>query len=294
MGNNCKAFEKLSNRSECYPKRIQFQTGDHFKHKINELRIELPHDMAWTKASCLSTSELGSKGIRYPPLDVRTEELVRICLKNRPAGVSDDNWERFLSSVCFEYSKNDVKGSLDTSAGMKAAIWETPSPLSLYVQNDVKGDMDTSAGLKTAIWATPSPRSQTRSIANTIMDKASQRSSSVTNYSSVELAGRFVFPDKESDDSTDSSSLSSLSAWTLSRCGSERSYAKFISEDYSDSDLGTICNEKLKSRYRYRLGDLAWKSCEDSSSCNENKISSKANSQNMISFNANSTSQTLA
>jgi hypothetical protein len=262
MGNNCKSFDKLSNRFGYHVERTHYKTRDHYKHKICELSVAIPHDVACTKVQPSCTSELGRKGISCPTQDVQNAELVRICSKNRPVGVSDVNWERLLSSVCFEYSWNDVKGEFDTSAGMV-----------------------------TAIWATPSPRSPSRSSENanmgTWMDKTSRRSSSSTNYSSVEFAGRYVFPSDYPK--ARSPSQSSVSAQSVYRGQSERSYAKCFIEDSSESDLGTTCDLECKSSYTFRLGDLPGKSSEDYKSYDENKIYSKSSNEHKISPNVYST-----
>jgi len=258
MGNNCKSFEKMSHSYESHFERTHYKSGNHYKPNLSELCIELPRDVTCAEAQRFSTSELDSTGTYCPPFDMRTAELVRICLRNRPAGVSDVDWERFLSSVCFEYSQNDAKCGFDTSAG-----------------------------IKTAIWATPSPRSPSRSNAN----MNSRRSScGDSEYSSVEFAGRYVLPYMHNDKTNAlSSSLSSMSGQSQSRGQSERSHAKCFVEDSSDTDLGSVCDEDFNSGYTYRLGDLPCKSCEDYKSFDENKISSKASSEKKISPCGNST-----
>jgi len=109
MGNNCKSVDEPREFVEPNFERILYKTVEYNQNNI----AELLHKVVGTKAKGFSTENGDTK--KRPPLMSMTE-FIRICSRNRPAGISDINWDRFVSSICLECSWIDVQGEVDRRA----------------------------------------------------------------------------------------------------------------------------------------------------------------------------------
>jgi len=95
---------------------------DNNQHKI----AELLDDVVCPKVEPITNLQLGDTEINASHLhNMSIPELVRICSRNRPAGISETNSEKIVSSICLEYSKINDQRDLDREAQLKTAT--TPS-----------------------------------------------------------------------------------------------------------------------------------------------------------------------
>jgi len=115
MGNHCNLLEKHSNVVEAHIDRILYKTVDNNPHNI----AELTHEVVDSKAKCFSTMDEGDTKKCHPPLMPMTQ-FIKICSRNRPVGISDISWDRFLSSICLECPWIDVLGEVEQRERMEA------------------------------------------------------------------------------------------------------------------------------------------------------------------------------
>lgn len=182
-------------------------------------------------------------------------EFISIVSQNRPVGISDEDWERFVSSVTLEFfgfGIHNEQGKVTLVENSKFAMSAPNSP-SLF-------SIDAVMGMSTKEY-TP-----TLSETGTV--------------SSAAFAGRFVLPDISDDDcSADSTSVWSLNSespslsqvnWASVRCLKQFSGADEVRAD-SDIVLSSRCTTLC-------LKDLPSNSYEENLFNNENKMSTPTRS----------------
>jgi len=248
MGNNCKSVNTPSKVVEPHNERILFKNTDN-----NQRRTELLKKFVRTKAKRFSTSQnRDAKKYPPPPLMPMTE-FIKICSRNRPAGIPDIVWDRLVSSICLECFWIDVQGEADKRGQMKAE---------------------------------PSSSRSSHWVAKKDSMLEEGRSTPTASDSIVEFAEKFVFTDVDNDKSdVVSKSLSSLSALSLSMYHPDRSFAihhSDFSSDDSSSDEKTSWgyDKKLDLKYALSLGDLQCNSVEGKRWHDADQISSKETNNN--------------
>jgi len=254
MGNNCKSPGKPSNFVELHFERILYKPVDNNQHNI----AELPHKVVGTKAKRFSTSEYGTKKCPHQLMPIT--EFIKICSRNRPAGISDISWDRFVSSVYLECCQIDVQGEVD-----KRGQVEAENSLSCLGYRLGKHKL--------------------------MVEGGSGRSTPNFSDSSVEFIGKFLFPIDDSDkwdvdtvnsdvdtDKSDvvSNSLSSLSVVSLSPYRPDRLFAKYYRDLAGDEKVPSAYDKQLDLKYAFSLGDIQRNSCESERWQTENKIPSTA------------------
>jgi len=254
MGNNCKSVDKQRKFLEPNFERIFYKIVDNDQRNIAE-RL---HKVVGTKAKRFSMSDYEDTKKCPPPLMPMTE-FIKICSRNRPAGIPDMSWDRFVYSLCLECSWIDVQGEVD-----KRGQVEAENSLSSLGYRLGKHKLT--------------------------LEEVSGRSTPTFSDSSVEFAGKFPFTignsEKSEDDSVKSdvvtyksnvvsNSLSSLSALSLSMHRPDRSLAKYYSDLSSDEGYG--CDKQSNLKYGLSLGVLKCNSFESNKLLTENKISTESN-----------------
>jgi len=254
MGNNCKSVDKPRMFFEPNFERIFYKTVNNQRNMAERL-----HKVVGTKAKRFSMSDYEDTKKCPPPLMPMTE-FIKICSRNRPAGISDMSWDRFVYSLCLECSWIDVQGEVDKRGQLEA------------------GNSLSSLGYRLGKH-------------KLISEEVSGRSTPTFSDSSVEFAGKFLLPIGNSDKSDDdtvksdvltyksnvvSNSLSSLSALSLSMYRPDRSFAKYYS-DLSTDEASCGCDKQSNLKYGLSLGELTCNSFESRKLQTENKISTASN-----------------
>jgi len=72
------------------------------------------------KANATAILQLRDIDISVPYSGMSPLELIRICSRNRPAGISDSNWETFLLSLSFDCFDINFQSKLDREVPMEA------------------------------------------------------------------------------------------------------------------------------------------------------------------------------
>jgi len=241
MGNNCKSVNKPSKVVEPHNERMLWKTTDNNQRNRAELRKKFVR----TRAKRFSTSQnRNTKKCPTPPLMPMTD-FIKICLENRPAGISDIVWNSFVSTICLECFWIDVQGEVDERGHMKA---ETSSSRSSHRVAKI----------------------------DSVLEEAPGRSTPTASDSIVEFAEKFIFTDVDNDKSdVVSKSMSSLSALSLSMCRPDRSFATHHSDFSSEEETSRGYDKELNSKYALSLGDLQCNSFEGKRWHDENQIFSK-------------------
>jgi len=185
-----------------------------------------------------------------PTTQMSISEFVRICTQNRPEGVSDDNWRRFLYSICSEYFRDGLDGDFSTKAKTKSENIAVP------------------------VSRSPS-RSSIDAVIGVSMEETTPRLSPCTSVSIAEFAGRFEFPDIANCNLSDAESTS---IWLQdAECSSFSEHrTSFVSPNQfvSADEVGAeSCNVLKYKCTALCLGDLPSESYEENLFYNENKIS---------------------
>jgi len=245
MGNNCKSVDKPSKFGEPRIERILYKTGDNNQRNI----AELLHKVVGSKPKRFLVGNCDAT--KSPPPLMPMMEFMKICSRNRPAGISDSSWDRFVSTICLECFWIDVYGEVDKRGQVKA---ETSSWSSSYRlgKKDFK------------------------------VEEVSRSSTPTVSDLSVEFAGKYILPDDDTDrsdvdyDESDvvSKSLSSLSA--LSTYCPDRSFAKYDSDLTSDEKVPNGYDKQFNLKYALSLGDIPCNSIGGKRWQTENKNSSGA------------------
>jgi len=221
MGNNCKSVNKPSKVVEPRIERILRKTTDNQRN-----RAELLKTFVRTKAERFSTSHNWDTKKCPPPSLMPMTDFIKICSRNRPAGIPDIVWDRFVSSICIECFWIDGEDEVDKRGQMKA---KTSSSRSLH--RLAKKD--------------------------SMLEEAAGRSTPTASDSIVEFAGKFISTDVDIDKSdVVSESLSSLSALSLSMYRPDRSLSIHHTDFSSDEKTSRGYDKKLNFKYALSLGDL--------------------------------------
>jgi len=248
MGNNCKSVDEPSKFREPHFGRIIYKAADNNQHNI----AGLLQKVVGTKAKHFSTDSGDTK--KGPPSLMPMTEFIKICSRNRPAGISDISWDRFVSSVCLECFWIDVQGEVDKRAQIEAETSSSGSPYRL--------------GKKY------------------LMEEVSGTSTPTASDLSVEFAGKYIFPDADTDksnidyDESDvvSHSLSSLSDLSFPKDRADRLFAKYDGDLTNDEKVTSGYDKQFDLKYAVSLGDIKCNSVEGKKWYTENKISSKGSS----------------
>jgi len=221
MGNICKTDLKASKVFEPSADRILYKTVDSNQGNISELQ----HDVISTKSKCFSTSHDGDKN-KCPPHTpmMSMTEFIEICARNRPSEITDSVWDKFVSSICFEFFWLDVQAEADKKR---------------------QGESKTSSRSSCQL-----------SIEDVMEEEASGRSTPTASDSSVKFAGKFVFAESDSDNvDAVSKSLSSLSASSTTNTP-DTSLAIYYADNSIDEKTSDGYSKKLNVKYALSLRDI--------------------------------------
>lgn len=188
-------------------------------------------------------------------LHVPLPEFIRIVSQNRPVGISDEDWERYVSSVTLEFFRFGINLEQETGTLMKNSKFAISAPNSPTLSS-----IDAVFGMSTKEY-TPD-LSETGTV------------------SSAEFAGRYVLPDiSDHERSAGSTSVWSLNSeakslsqlnWSSVRCLKKLSGADEVRAD-SDIVLNSRCTTLC-------LKDLPSNSYEENLFYNENEMSTPTRS----------------
>lgn len=249
MCDPCKCFkDEHMNNSQRHTERICYKTMDSIWRNIPQYR----HKVA-TQANPIgaTTLQLG-EDIRKIALNTQISmpELVSICSRNRPLGVLDDDWKRFLASTCRDCSWS---GGQQKREPMKSAKLSTSRQVYPYQDN-------------------------IRTVKDILIEESLSMSYLSPSVSSAQFAGRFELPDVNCDHSnTETTSLWSLNTESITWSEPQYLSARSLQEFSIANKFGTSSDMLLKSYCtKFSLGDLRSNCYEQC--CNENKISTTGNS----------------
>jgi len=244
MGNYCRypgETNKCSSRR--HRERICWKTKDNTWRNIAQLERNLTTQV---NDEGITTMNLGGKINEIGrTLQVSMPEFVSINPENRPVGLSDEDWERFVSSTTFDFLRWD-QDELEKEALMRNTKFGMSVPSSL-------SSVDALMGMS--------------------MKDCTPTLSGSETVSSVEFAGRFVLPDFYDDDTcstsvwslnTESSSLSQQN-WASVRCLKE-----FSGTDEVRGESNTVLNSRCTTLC---LKDIPSNSYEENLFSEEDNIS---------------------
>jgi len=186
-----------------------------------------------------------------PTKEISISEFLKICQLNRPEVVSDDEWKRFLNSICAEYFKLGLNHLVDSKAVTKSSIFAVPTP-------------------------SFNSRSSINAVMGLSMAEVSPRLSLSPSVSIVEYAGRFAFPDIVESIKSDAESTSMWLADTKSNCLTEQrsTTVRCLNEFVNAYKVEDGSSKSVKSKFTALcLGDLPTGSYEEMLFLDENKIS---------------------
>lgn len=244
MGNYCKSIGD-GNVDFCNPReRIRYKTSGTKWRNI----FQLWHDAGTpsTAFDNLKTAIFGKEKIIADTSLVTIQEFVTMCARNRPPGVSNEDWEWFTTSSCREFFKLKVDDELVEKPITKAGSFS------------VVGSCSQSQTSIDAVWGVS-------------LEELAQSSSETLSVSSVEFAERIILPDESAyhPQSNTQSTLSSLPDWSFA-CLDQLS---------TDVDVGAESDSKFNSGFKkLYLKDIPIIPMEDNPSDDENKSSSTPNS----------------
>jgi len=236
MGNSCKSSGKLEHNFEPFVERISYKTADSKKHNNTEHlqnAVRSEENPLSTSYNMVATEECPS------PLLMPMPEFIKICTSNRPAGISDNEWYRFVSTISFECFWIDVQGEVDKKVRVN----------------------------------TPMLGSSTSDLVSNSIEQDSGRSTHSKDDSSLEFAGHFVFTNIDGYQSD----AESTSQWSLTKQSRSSPCEKYYTEICNDDEIRSNYDKELKLS-TFRLGDIELNASEDNSSYDENKISRDATS----------------
>jgi len=236
MGNYCKSLGDENVDFLNLRERIRYKTTDTKWRNLLQL---------WHNAGTPSTTvdnlktAVGKEKIISDTSLMTIQEFVTMCAKNRPPGVSNEDWDWFTSSSCREFFKLEVEDEFDKKPLTKA---ESFTLLGTCSQSQTSFDALKGASLEECVKSS----SETRSV------------------SSVEFAERIVLPDESGYDppSNTKSTWSSLPDWSFA-C---------LDQFSSDVEFGAESNSKLNSECKkLYLKDMPIIPIEDNPFNEENK-----------------------
>jgi len=250
MGNHCRYLgESSNNGSRRHKEPICWKTRDHDWRNIAQSAHNVTTQV--NVAGILNRGE-NINGIAHS-LHVPVPEFISIVSQNRPVGISDQDWERFVSSITLGFCKYSIHNEQEKGAFVKNSRYamSTPNSPSLSSIDAVVG--------RSMIECTPT-LSETESV------------------SSAEFAGRYILPDSSDHEcSTSSTSMWSLNAeskslsqlnWATARCLKQFSGADEVRAK-SERDLKSRCTTLC-------LKDMPSNSYEENLFYDEDKMSTPA------------------
>jgi len=244
MGNACKSSGKLENDFKCFVERTSYKTADSIQHN----HAEHQQNVVRSEVNPLPTSYIQGGREECPsPLLRPMSEFINICTRNRPAGVSDIEWDRFVSTICFECFWIDLQIEMDKKVQVNTPMLATPTRC-------------------------PTVLSSTKDLMSNSMKEVSGSSTHSEDDLSVDFAARFTVADSLKSDAE------STSRWSLRLQSRSKPYAKYYGEICKDDEVRSK-NDKELNLSLFSLGDVEFIASEDNgSSYHENKISSNVTS----------------
>jgi len=255
MGNYCRYLGESSNDSSRRPrKRICWQSRDDTWRNIAQVGHNVTTQV---NVEGITTLDLGGKTNEIAhTLHVPLPEFISTVSQYRPVGISDADWEKFVSSVTLEFFKFGIhnekeKGTLMEKSKYQISASNSPSLSSI----------DAVMGMSTTEY-TPT-LSETESV------------------SSAAFAGRFVLPDI----SDHASSTGSTSVWSLNsespslsqlNRASVRCLKQFTGVDEVRADSDIVLNARCTTLC---LKDLPSNSYEENLFYYEDKMSTPSHRQ---------------
>jgi len=253
MGNYCRYLGESSNNSSRRPrKRICYQSRDNTWRNIAQVGRNLTTQV---DAEGITTSDLEGKINEIAhTLHVPLPEFISTVSQYRPVGISDEDWERFVSSVTLEFfsfgHNEQEKGTLVEKSKFAISASNSPSLASI----------DAVMGMSTKEY-TP-----------TLSDTES--------VSSAAFAGRFVLPDiSDHECSTGSTSVWSLNSESSSLSQLNPASVRCLKQFTGVDEVRAHSEELLNSRCTTLcLKDLPSNSYEENLFYYEDKMSTPTRS----------------
>jgi len=250
MGNfYCKVLEQANYKSSQYnTKRVSYQPMEDNSEKPNFWKSTVREESVCKSGPAQLWGKIDKV---FPSTRMSIPEFLRICSQNRPAGVSDDNWQRFLYSICSEYFKVGFHGDLSSKIQAKSGNIDARLPCS------------------------PS-RSSINAVMELSMQEASPRMSHSSSVSIVEFAGRFALPDNAEYNQSDAEFTSiwfqdtECSSFHEPKSTSERCLNEFMTTCINGAESYKVWKSKYTALC---LGDISSGSSEENLFCEENKLS---------------------
>jgi len=199
MGNYCKSYKGTicnNNSSKYHDEQINHINIYDSREKIAQFWHNVVIRAKVQGVTALQLEKLGEDiSSKFCSFDVTMAEFWSICSMNYPAGLTDDEWERFVSSVCLECfrwgGQNDL-GKVLMKIGTFFAM-SVPRSSSQY-----RNFTELSAAQSSAI---STPTSISGSSVNAVVDlpleELTSRSRCTASLSSAESAGHEVLPNEK-------------------------------------------------------------------------------------------------
>jgi len=243
MGNSFKSG-RLEHDFEPFVERVSYKTADSYKHNNTE---HLHNVLSEEKPLSTSTSYNMVGTEKWPSqLLMPIPEFIKICTRNRPAGISDNEWDRFVSTICFECFWIDFRGEVDKKVRVN----------------------------------TPMLGFSTSDLVSNSSEQVSGRSTDNKDNSSLEFAGHFVFTDIDGD----ISDAESTSRWSLGVQSCSNPCPKYYTEICNDDEVRSNYDKELKL-IAFSLRDVASNASDDNTSYNENKITPELSVADKVQIN---------
>jgi len=244
MGNSCKSLGKLKHDFEPFVDRISHKTAESTKHNNTEdlhNGVRSEENPLSKSYNMIGTGECPSHLLMPMPMP----EFIKICTRNRPAGISDNEWDMFVSTISFECFWINVQGEVDKK------VWVN----------------------------TPMLGSSTSDLVSNSIEQVSGRSTYSKDDSSLECAGHFVLTDIG-----DTSDAESTSRWDLGVQSCSSQCAKYYTEICNDDEVRSNYDKELKL-IAFSLRDVASNASDDNTSYNENKITPELSVADKVQIN---------
>jgi len=247
MGNQCKAIRDgsvdISNPGE----RICYKSLDTKWRKI----FQRWHNGAIpTTVNNVTAPLCWKEEIVDDTSHVRIQDYVSMCTRNRPPGVSNEDWEWYISSSCQEIFKLQVQDD----------FYKTP-----LVKSDSFSSLGTYSHSQTSVHA----------VLGLSWEESEQSSVETLSVSSVEFAGRFVLPNASAFDTALNapSTTSSLPNWSSVCLDKPSNHVQIgaVSDLQLNVNCTTLCLKDI---------DISSTPLEEDPSNDEKKSSFKAISTN--------------
>jgi len=121
MGNYCKSIEETicyNTSSQPNDERINYEKFYGCQHKIAQFWHNVVVRAKVQGVTAFQLEKLGEDiyNIYSKSSDLSMAEFLRICSKHCPTGLTDDDWEKFVSSICLEcFQLSEKDGFLERS-----------------------------------------------------------------------------------------------------------------------------------------------------------------------------------